>query len=83
VNLDICSVVTRSGDDMVNGLSYNVSISRDDLTTLSSANMVPNRILPARLVRDDRSQTLRFVGYIGALNALAWCVVAIGYYWIA
>ncbi len=45
--------------------------------------MVPNRNLPVRSVRDNRSQTLRFVGYIGALNAMAWSVIAIAYFWLA
>ncbi len=45
--------------------------------------MVPNRMSPVKLMRDDRSQTLRFVGYIGALNAMAWGVIAIAYFWLA
>jgi hypothetical protein len=45
--------------------------------------MVPNRIQPARLGHTDRSQTLRLVGYIGALNAMAWGIIAIAYYWLA
>ena len=75
--------VTKLGDDMVNDLSYNVSISEEDLTESSISKMVPNPNSSVKLMRDDRSRTLQFVGYIGALNAMAWSVIAIAYFWLA
>ncbi len=82
-NPDIPEPITKLGDDMVNDLSYNVSISEEDLTESSISKMVPNPNSTVKSMRVDRSRALQFVGYIGALNAMAWSVIAIAYFWLA